>query len=198
MPPMTTEMTTPSIAAIVGAIVLGVMTWSFLEYCIHRWLGHDKRLLNNPFGVEHTAHHSQGDYFAPASKKASVAAVFFAVFLPVAVWVAGWVLGTVYVSSAVGFYIYYEVLHRMDHVTEGIGPYGRWARAHHFYHHFHDPRVNHGVTSPIWDVVFRTYVKPGTVRVPEKLQMQWLCDPETGDVWSHLHGRYELRRLARR
>ena len=127
---------TTSIAAIGGAVFLGVMTWSFLEYCIHRWLGHDKRLLNNPFGREHTAHHSQGDYFAPASKKAVAALGFFAVFLPLAVWVAGWTLGTVYVSSAVGFYIYYEVLHRMDHVTQGIGPYGRWARAHHFYHHF--------------------------------------------------------------
>ena len=47
------------------AIAAGVATWSFLEYTIHRWLGHDKRLLRNPFGIEHTAHHSRGNYFAP-------------------------------------------------------------------------------------------------------------------------------------
>jgi hypothetical protein len=37
-----------------------------------------------------------------------------------------------------------------------LGWYGRWARGHHFHHHFVDARVNYGVTSPVWDVVLRT------------------------------------------
>ncbi len=60
-------MTTALLAALAGAL-----TWSFMEYCIHRWLGHDRRFIKNPFGSEHTAHHSQGDYFAPTWKKALV------------------------------------------------------------------------------------------------------------------------------
>ena len=49
------------------AIVLGALTWTLLEYCAHRWLGHVHR--RNAFGAEHTRHHSQGDYFAPPWKK---------------------------------------------------------------------------------------------------------------------------------
>ncbi len=197
MPDMMTEEIT-KIASIAGAFALGAATWSFLEYCIHRWLGHDKRLLKNPFGVEHVAHHSRGNYFAPAWKKLIVALALLVLLTPAAIYLVGWQLGPAYVGGSVGFYVFYEVLHRLDHVSEGSGAYGRWSRAHHLYHHFHDPSMNHGVTSPIWDHVFRTYVKPGTVRVPEKLQPAWLCDPETGDVWSHLHGKYELRRIAHR
>ena len=25
------------------AILVGAMGWSFTEYCVHRWLGHDRR-----------------------------------------------------------------------------------------------------------------------------------------------------------
>jgi len=78
-------------------------------------------------------------------------------------------------------------------VRPGVGFYGRWARRHHFYHHFHDPKVNHGVTSPIWDIVFGTYHKPDVIRVPEKLKMVWLCD-ETGEVKEPFRAQYELRR----
>ena len=51
------------------ALVLGVFSWTFLEYVVHRWLGHDSRFRPNFFASEHTRHHSQGNYFAPAVKK---------------------------------------------------------------------------------------------------------------------------------
>jgi sterol desaturase/sphingolipid hydroxylase (fatty acid hydroxylase superfamily) len=44
-----------------------------------------------------------------------------------------------------------------------------------------DARTNHGVTSPLWDVVFGTYRAPGTIRVPSRLCMSWLRD-ERGEV----------------
>ena len=102
------------------------------------------------------------------------------------------------VAGFAGFYLFYEVLHRLEHVWRGIGPYGRWARRHHFYHHFHNPRLNHGVTSPLWDLVFGTYARPGVIKVPEKLQMRWLVDPASGSVWPSLQDQYELRRVKRR
>ena len=35
------------------AALLGVLSWTFLEYVIHRWMGHDRRFRRTPFGVEH-------------------------------------------------------------------------------------------------------------------------------------------------
>lgn len=176
------------------AVVLGVLTWSLLEYLIHRGLGHSRIAKKNPFGTEHTAHHSRGHYFGPTWKKALAAVVFMALIAPLSVWVAGPSHGLAYAGGLIGFYVVYEVLHRALHVWEGVGPFGRWARRHHFYHHFHDPSLNHGVTSPIWDIVFgtRKVVKDAVV-VPEKLAMPWLVDPASGKVWPHLAGRFVLR-----
>jgi sterol desaturase/sphingolipid hydroxylase (fatty acid hydroxylase superfamily) len=175
------------------AALLGAATWTLLEYMIHRWMGHDRRFRRTPFGVEHIRHHAEGDYFAPTWKKLIAAGIFIAVLIGPAIAIAGRPLGTAYVLGLVSFYGVYEWLHRREHTHPGVGPYGRWARRHHFHHHFHDGRVNHGVTSPVWDFVFGTYRRPGMIRVPAKLCMAWLLDPETGDVRTELAATYQLR-----
>jgi sterol desaturase/sphingolipid hydroxylase (fatty acid hydroxylase superfamily) len=91
------------------------------------------------------------------------------------------------------FYGIYEWLHRREHTHAGIGPYGRFVRRHHFHHHFVDGRVNHGVTTPIWDFVFGTYEKPTTIRVPAKLCMAWLRDPQSGGIRAEHARTYQLR-----
>jgi sterol desaturase/sphingolipid hydroxylase (fatty acid hydroxylase superfamily) len=174
------------------SLALGALTWTFLEYCIHRWLGHDRRFRPNPFAKEHVRHHIQGDYFAPAWKKAIAAGLFFAVVVGPAVFLGGVGPGIAYCVGLVGFYLVYEVLHRLEHVSAGLGFYGRWARRHHFYHHFVDARYNHGVTTPIWDFVFRTYRKPGVITVPKRLIMPWLGDAETG-IKPELAGTYAMK-----
>jgi sterol desaturase/sphingolipid hydroxylase (fatty acid hydroxylase superfamily) len=181
-------------ATYVLSALLGIASWSLLEYCIHRWLGHDRRFIKNPFGAEHTAHHSRGNYFAPWYRKAAAAGAVSLVVTPLALLIGGVGPGLVYVAGLLGFYVAYEVLHRREHMYPGIGAYGRWARRHHFYHHFHNPRANHGVTTPIWDHVFGTYARPEMIRVPEKLAMHWLVDPATGDVFTEHATRYALRR----
>jgi sterol desaturase/sphingolipid hydroxylase (fatty acid hydroxylase superfamily) len=179
---------------VVVAALLGAFTWTFLEYVIHRWLGHVKGAKKNPFGMEHVRHHIEGDYFAPSWKKGLVAALFTSILCVPAFALAGRAIGGAYVLGLMGFYGAYEVLHRLEHVWAGIGPYARWARKHHFYHHFVDARMNHGVTSPIWDFVFGTYRKPGTITVPKKLCMAWLKDPETGDIRAQHAGTFVLKR----
>ena len=115
-----------------------------------------------------------------------------------AIAIAGVGPGGLYVGGFVGCYLYYEWLHRRLHTHSAISAYGRWARRHHFWHHFHDPRVNHGVTSPVWDIVFRTHVPVAQpIRVPEKLAMPWLLNAETHEIRSELEGRWELRRKRR-
>ncbi len=168
------------IAKIVIAFALGCFTWTFLEYCIHRWLGHGRRFRRNVFDREHTRHHTEGDYFAPWYKKAFAALLAMAILIGPAVLVSDLPTGAAYTSGLVGFYLYYEILHRLLHVFRGLPGYGRWARRHHFYHHFVDARFNHGVTSPLWDHVFGTYRKPEMITVPRKLIMPWLGDAEHG------------------
>lgn len=193
---MTQGATMPAILSLAAAVA-GAAAWTFLEYGIHRFLGHDRRTFPNPFASEHTRHHSQGDYFAPTWKKALVALVAFAVVGALAAAVAGLSEGPVFAAAFVAMYVTYEVIHRRAHTHRGAGAYGRFLRRHHFHHHFVNPGANHGVTTPFWDVVFRTRESPGRVRVPEKLQMRWLVDPATGEVRVEHLPFYELVRSSR-
>lgn len=176
----------------IAAVLLGILTWTFFEYLLHRYAGHGRRFRKNPFGVEHVRHHIEGNYFAPTWKKLIAAAGYVAVTIGPAIAIAG-STGVVYVASLIGFYLMYELLHRREHTHAGIGPYGRWARRHHFHHHFVDGRKNHGVTSPLWDFVFGTYERPTVIRVPAKLCMTWLRDPVTGNIRAEHAGTYQLR-----
>lgn len=185
------------IPGVVVSLLLGVLTWSLLEYLIHRYLGHDRRYRKNVFAREHIRHHIEGDYFAPTHKKAQAAALAAALVTPFAILAAGPARGGAYVTGLMLFYTAYEILHRREHTSAGFGAYGRWARRHHFYHHFENAKMNHGVTSPLWDIVFGTYRAPGVIHVPPKLCMTWLRDPRTGDVRTEHAASFALESSAR-
>jgi 4-hydroxysphinganine ceramide fatty acyl 2-hydroxylase len=185
------------IASLLLAFTLGGVAWTFTEYTLHRWGAHEgpNRL---EFRGEHLAHHARANYFAPTRKK-----VWAAVRVVTPMAAAGWfLLGPVGVAFALGFgavYGGYEVLHRRIHTHPPRGPYSRLLRKHHFAHHFVNARANHGVTSPVWDVVFRTRLPEETVvRVPVKLAPLWLLDDD-GEVRAPYVADYERRgRPARR
>jgi hypothetical protein len=173
------------------AFALGAASWSFAEYALHRFFGHAPRstpverrpgFFDGDFGSEHQAHHTDTRYFTPTSKKLATASVVLPLLGVASSLVAGPRRG---VSFTLGFgvaYAGYEILHRRTHTHAPNNPYSRWARRHHLYHHFGSARKNHGVTSPLWDLVFRTYDEPGVIRVPARHAPPWLIDPTTGDV----------------
>lgn len=179
------------------ALFLGILTWSFMEYSIHRWLGHDRKTMPNFFSVEHLRHHSEGNYFAPMTKKVGAVAVAMAL-IGTPAYLAFEVAGVAYVAGLLGFYLFYEILHRLEHTHGATTAYGRWARRHHFHHHFHNPKMNHGVTSPLWDVVFGTYQHPAAViTVPQRLQMPWLAEEGSDRVHDRWAEHYAIRTAKR-
>ena len=170
---------------------LGILSWSLAEYCIHRWLGHDRRFRPNFFAKEHIRHHALGDWFAPASWKIKAVIAAFVPLALLSCLLAGPRIGLTYISGFFFFYTCYEVLHRRLHTHEGWGTYGQWARRHHFSHHFSNSNFNHGVTSPLWDLCFRTYRTPCKIRVPAKKAMIWLVTPE-GSVKPRFTAHFEI------
>lgn len=172
----------------------GALSWTLLEYWIHRELGH--RRTGNPFGVEHVRHHATTHYFAPSGKKACVAVPVIAGLAALLVWPLGVAPAGAFALGLGVMYLLYEVVHRRAHTHAPRGRYARWLRRHHFHHHFHAPATNHGVTSPVWDVVFGTLARPGVVRVPEKHAMTWLVG-EDGAVRPEHAGDYVVVRRRR-
>ncbi len=173
------------------AFVAGASTWVVAEYVLHRFVGHGRG--KSAFALEHRRHHSVGNYFAPTLKKVlNVGPVLLLLAL-----LGGFGVGVAGVTYAAGLslaYLGYEVLHRRLHTHPPTGWFSRWARRHHFWHHFHDPKKNHGVSTSLFDHLWGTHQPPSRIQVPEKLVMVWLLGPD-GEVWPHLREDYELLRL---
>lgn len=172
--------------------ILGAFLWSFCEYGLHNWVGHLGR-GKNAFSREHLEHHARVHYFSPTFKKVISALVTLAIISPLSIWLLNFAHG---LSFSIGFvvgYTSYEVLHRRLHTHAPWNFYGRWARKHHFYHHFSGPHANHGVTSPLWDIVFRTLAPTlQPIRVPRKQAMKWLLDPSSGELLPQYQADYVL------
>ena len=165
------------------AFALGVLGWTLAEYLIHRFDGHGMR-GKTPFSKEHLAHHRDPRTFAASWKKAVVACVAAAVLVPLT--------GVAFTAGFVAMYLTYEIVHRRIHTHAPIGAYGRWARRHHLIHHHHDPEMNHGVTSPLWDLVFGTWIGAAVVEVPRHRVPVWLQD-ESGSIHARFQTDYQLR-----
>ena len=158
---------------------------------MHLFVGHEYG-ASTPFGKVHRKHHAQKDYFETRINKVKSALKIGTPMAIIGALVLGAESGLAFAVGFIGAYGFYEYLHYTLHVKAPTTFYGRWARRHHFYHHFENPSFNHGVTSPLWDLVFGTYTNPGTVRVPRKFAMRWLINEEEA-VWPNLVNDYSLK-----
>ena len=178
-----------------SAVALGLLTWTFLEYGLHHWVGHLGR--GRPEASrEHLKHHATPDYFSPPIKKLALAVPVLSVLSVIAALPTTWITGLLYGGAVGAGWLGYEVAHRRIHVAGPTHAYGRWMRRHHLHHHF-NPRMNHGVTSPLWDLVFRTWERPGVVQIPRRHahRLPWLLVPGEGagrDVRSELAQDYRV------
>jgi sterol desaturase/sphingolipid hydroxylase (fatty acid hydroxylase superfamily) len=162
------------------AFTLGAFGWTLVEYFLHRFVFHGSS-ARGPGAKEHRKHHAQVDYFAPWWQKALAALAATAILLPLLSVLAGPDLGAVGTLGFIAMYLLYEILHRRAHTHPPRGRYGRWRRKNHFAHHFSDPRLAQGVTTPLWDTVFGTRLAVDRVRVPRRLAMRWLVD-DSGEI----------------
>lgn len=176
--------------------IWGGIAWTFAEYLIHKYVGHGPRLqpsarwwknlgprgLAAQFNFEHLAHHADPSYFAATWRKVTAALVAVPLVGGAASLLGGVARG---VPFALGFafsYALYEVLHRRIHSSAPLGRYGRWLRRHHLLHHYRTPRLNFGVTTPLYDVLFRSHApEAAPLVVPRRTAPKWLVD-EAGEV----------------
>lgn len=141
--------------------------------------------------MEHLRHHRQAGYFSPTSKKIATALPIVLGLGAVSLWFAGPVPDLGFTGAFLASYATYEVLHRRLHTVAPRGPVGRYLHRHRLAHHHSSPRYNHGVTSPLWDLVFRTYRTPARIRVPQSKAEAWMIDG-SGTLHAEYPDAYEL------
>lgn len=180
-----------SLFAALLATTTGAFSWSLLEYSLHRWLGHHGKGKNS-FSREHLRHHAQKGYFSPALKKASFALPVLGLLGVGLYLLTGGVIASGFTLGLALAWLGYEVLHYRLHAVAPRGPVGRFLRRHHFAHHFKDPWKNHGVTSPLWDLLLGSWLPvQGPIVLPAQQALDWLLDDQ-GQVKAEFAGEYQL------
>jgi len=158
--------------------LIGIVSWPVLEYLLHRFLGHDLK-LNTEFKKQHTRHHVETDYFAPNLLKAVAAIPAGIVAMAVVSFISGsWQLGLGFTVGFISMYTFYELVHWTFHFHEPKTSLGMKLRKHHFAHHFHNAKMNHGVTSTLLDRLFGTYIDVPVVKVPKQIVLPWMLDSD--------------------
>ena len=141
----------------IAAAVTGFTAWGFLEYALHRWVGHGPPSLARR---GHAGHHSDDTALIGAP-------VFLVLTGAFAIWALLSLVVTIGVASLIVFGLYlgynhYALLHHVLHHHETLaGRVGlqRLERVHHIHHT--QQSVNFGVTSTLWDRLLGTY-RPAT------------------------------------
>jgi dihydroceramide fatty acyl 2-hydroxylase len=136
----------------------GVAVWTLTEYWLHRLVFHwepDNALGRRMHFIIHGIHHDHPNdkmrLVMPPSVSIPLASLFFLGF-----WA---LLGDASFAVFAGFiagYLFYDYTHYYVHHFVPKTDFGKRLREHHMRHHFQDHSYGYGVSSPIWDYVFRT------------------------------------------
>jgi 4-hydroxysphinganine ceramide fatty acyl 2-hydroxylase len=152
----------------------GILSWSFVEYAMHRFFYHTETsndvMIRMQFTM-HAIHHQfpkESDRLAmPPIPGLILASIFYFIF--------NLIMGINALAFFPGFttgYLIYITLHYYQHVAKSPN-YKPWQRlwSHHKGHHFSNPYVAFGVSTRFWDWVFGTMPKKSKVKEEEEMSI---------------------------
>jgi len=153
------------------ALELGVgwLTWTLLEYWLHRTVFHwvpnawwGERFHFFLHGVHHQWFNDRYRLVMPPAVSITIAVVLFSALSLVAGLLSAWITPSwvyAYFAGIVLGYMIYDCTHYYIHHAKPRTRLGLALRAHHNKHH-HNPKyadLKYGVSATLWDHVFGTY-----------------------------------------
>lgn len=147
----------------------GLVIWTFVEYSMHRWVFHyepksrwGKRLHFMLHGVHHDYPNDATRLVMPPAVSLPLAVVFYALF----VLLFGRFAPAIFAGLLAG-YLFYDTIHYATHHFSMRRGVWQWLKKYHLRHHYQDDEIGFGVSSPLWDYVFRTRSTRREERGPE-------------------------------
>ena len=146
-----------------GAFILyffiGLAVWTATEYFLHRYIFHyhptsefGQRIHFIFHGVHHDYPSDAKRLVLPPSLSIPLSTGFYflfnAILPPNYIWgfFPGFILG----------YLFYDISHYAIHHFNFKGNIWKKIKQHHMLHHYQDPAKGYGVSSPLWDKIFRS------------------------------------------
>lgn len=134
-----------------GLVVTGVALWTLLEYLLHRFVLHGLR----PFRQWHARHHARPQALICGPTLLSAALLAGGVFAPLRWWLPLHLATALTLGVLLGYLTYGLTHHATHHWRAGSAAMGRRKHWHALHHHSLQPGC-YGVTTRVWDRVFRT------------------------------------------
>ena len=150
------------IAAIL-TFLAGLLVWTLVEYLIHRFVFHYKPSASkweklNPLYYGNFIHNIHHTY--PRDKLRLVTPLVVTMPLAALFYLGFWLIfSSASAALFAGFltgYVLYDVLHACTHIYPMPGRIGKFLKYYHMRHHYHRDEKSFGVSSPVWDYVFKT------------------------------------------
>ena len=142
-----------------GLWLAGLAIWTFSEYWLHRLVFHwdpDNKLGHRLHFIIHGVHHDHPNdkmrLVMPPGASIPLALLFFGAFLLIFGTPTAYPLFAGFLTG----YLLYDYMHYYLHHFVPKSKLGKHLREQHMRHHFQDHRFGFGVSSPLWDAVFRT------------------------------------------
>ena len=153
--------------ATIGLVAAGLLAWTLTEYWLHRLVFHwepDHPLGSRIHFIMHGIHHDHPNdrlrLVMPPAVSIPLAALFLGLFVLIAGTPAAYPSFAGFIIGYLTYdYTHYHLHHHVPRTTAG-----KRLREQHMRHHFQDHRYGYGVSSPLWDVVFRTVPAKRTSR----------------------------------
>jgi dihydroceramide fatty acyl 2-hydroxylase len=155
-----------NVLQVIGLLAAGLAIWTLTEYWLHRLVFHWQPAFKGGDKMHfmiHGVHHDHPNdplrLVMPPAVSIPLAALFF--------WLLPLIFGTPAAYPLFGGfiagYLVYDYTHFYLHHYTPKTKMGKRLREQHMRHHFQDHRFGFGVSSPLWDAVFRTMPKRRSV-----------------------------------
>ncbi len=144
--------------------IAGLFLWTLTEYILHRFVFHypprtpaQEKIVFLFHGIHHTQPQDKTRLVMPPVVSIPLALVFYGLF----VLILGQLLGAPQwiapmFSGFITGYLLYDLTHYATHHFPMRSGYLKYIKRYHMMHHYKTPDQRFGVSSPVWDVVFRT------------------------------------------
>ncbi|KAJ3113256.1 fatty acid alpha-hydroxylase [Phlyctochytrium bullatum] len=141
---------------------LGLLTWTLIEYTLHRWLFHvDELLPDNSVcitlhfllhGIHHFLPMDRMRLVMPPALGLTLSFPFYVSFTSMLPTECGHAL----VGGAYFGFMAYDLVHYYLHHGRPLTAHLREMKSYHLDHHYKNAHLGYGITSKLWDYVFNT------------------------------------------
>ncbi|XP_073687938.1 fatty acid 2-hydroxylase [Garra rufa] len=148
--------------------MFGMFLWSFVEYCIHRFVFHMRPPAHNYYLITlhfllHGQHHKSPFDGSRLVFPPSLAAIVIGAFYLILRQVLSEGLGTsLFVGGLCGYVVYDMIHYYLHYGSPQKGSYLYGLKAYHVKHHFEHQRAGFGITTTFWDYPFKTVIPKQT------------------------------------